>query len=60
MSNKITSQENYSFQIKYRDTCIKFYDYTDALRWCRDASKEGVKNAVIERIIPSKKVHLVN
>ena len=44
-----TYNQNHLFQIQYHDTCVKFYQYSDALKWCRDASKEGIKNVVIER-----------
>lgn len=47
---KINSPLSYLFQIQYNDTLVKFTEYSDALKWCRDASKEGIKNVAIERV----------
>ena len=45
---------SYSYQIRYNDIVVKFTDYADALCWCKDAAKEGIKNVAIEYIKPEK------
>lgn len=50
MPDKKDSYTTFLFQTRYNDTIVKFQEYADALRWCRDASKEGIKNVVIEHV----------
>ena len=49
MPTQKNSPQPFLFQTRYNDTVVKFQEYADALRWCRDASKEGIKNVVIEK-----------
>ena len=50
MPDHKTTPQTFLFQTRYNDTVVKFQAYTDALRWCRDASKQGIKNVVIEKV----------
>ena len=50
MPNHKNSPQTFLFQTRYNDTIVKFAEYNEALRWCRDASREGIKNVVIEQV----------
>lgn len=50
MSDNKNTPHTFLFQTQYDNTVVKFEGYSDALRWCRDASKQGIKNVVIEKV----------